>query len=109
MMHIRYAEQSLLLGDEVVDLMMEYAVLLAQHGSADRVQVAAIGTDGEPVTATLLLGPATIMVAETARAAFDEPDNGTAVESLTGKIDNLKNPPFAHGLDEPGIIGIDGL
>src|SRR4051794_2712753 len=62
MKHVRYAEKSLLMGDEVVDLMMEYAVLLARQSSADSINVEAIGTDGDTVTATFLIGPATIMV-----------------------------------------------
>jgi len=102
-----YAEKSLLMGDEVVDLMMEYAVLLARKNSADSVDVEAIGNDGDEVTATFLIGPATIMVAETARSPFPEPDNGPAVTYLKEQIGLIKEPPLAHGLDDTGIIGFD--
>lgn len=102
-----YAEKSLLMGDEVVDLMMEYAVLLARQTSADSVNVEAIGTDGDQVTATFLIGPATIMVAETARATFPEPDNDEAVAYLRKRIGLIKEPPFAHGLDDADLVGFD--
>lgn len=102
-----YAEKSLLMGDEVVDLMMEYAVLLARKTSADSVDIEAIGTDGSPVTATFLIGPATIMVAETARSSFPEPENTKAVEYLKEQIGLIKAPPLAHGLDDMEIRGYD--
>lgn len=94
-----YAEKSLLMGDEVVELMMEYAVLLARQSSADSVNVEAIGTDGDQVTATFLIGPATIMVAETTKSAVPEPENGVAVSYLKEQIGLIKTPPLAHGLD----------
>lgn len=96
-----------MLGDEVVDLMMEYAVLLARTSSADRIDVEAISTDGDHVTATFLIGPATIMVAETARTVFAEPENGDAVTYLQKQIGLIKEPPLAHGLDDAGIVGFD--
>lgn len=107
MKHVMYSEKSLMLGDEVVDLMMEYAVLLARHSSADKVDVEAIGVDGDQVTATFLIGPATIMVAETARSPFPEPDNGTAEAYLKQQIGLIKAPPLAHGLDDVVIPGYD--
>ena len=100
MKHVTYAEKSLLMGDEVVDLMMEYAVLLARESLADSVDVSAIGKDGDAVTATFLIGPATIMVAETSRSILPEPENGSAVSYLREKIDLIKSPPLAHGLSE---------
>ena len=102
-----YAEKSLMMGDEVVDLMMEYAVLLARQSSADSVAVEAIGTDGDTVTATFLIGPATIMVAETARSNFPEPENADAVTYLKEQIGLIKEPPLAHGLD--GDLGLGGF
>lgn len=107
MKQVMYAEKSLLMGDEVVDLMMEYAVLLARKTSADSVDIEAIGTDGSPVTATFLIGPATIMVAETARSSFPEPKNTAAVEYLKQQIGLIKAPPLAHGLDDMEIRGYD--
>ena len=107
MKHVMYAEKSLLLGDEVVDLMMEYAVLLANQGSADRIDVEAIGADGETVTAIFLIGPATIMVAESARSTIAEPSNGTAETYLKEQIGLIKEPPLAHGLDDMGLPGFD--
>ena len=83
MKHVMYAEKSLMMGDEVADLMMEYAVLLARHRSA------------------------TIMVAETARSSFPEPENGCAVTYLKKKIGLIRAPPFAHGLDDMEIRGFE--
>jgi len=103
MKHVTYAEKSLLMGDEVVDLMMEYAVLLANQASADSVDVSAIGSDGDSVTATFLIGPATIMVAETSRSRLPEPDNDSAVTYLKEHIGLIKSPPMAHGLMDTGL------
>lgn len=107
MKHVIYAEKSLLMGDEVVDLMMEYAVLLARQSSADSVDVEAIGTDGAEVTATFLIGPATIMVAETARTAIPEPDNDSAEAYLKEQISLIKSPPLAHGLNGFDLQGYE--
>lgn len=108
MKHVIYAENSLLMGDEVVELMMEYAVLLANQGTADAVDVNAIGTNGDAVIATFLIGPATIMVAETSRSVQEEPENAAAVSYLQGKIGLIKEPPQAHGLEgDMGLLGFD--
>jgi hypothetical protein len=107
MKHVMYAEKSLLIGDEVVELMMEYAVLLARHNSADSIDVEAIGTDGDRVTATFLIGPATIMVAETARTTYPEPENDMAVTYLRQQIGLIRDPPFAHGLDGMEFHGFE--
>ena len=107
MKHVVYAEKSLLMGDEVVDLMMEYAVLLARQASADSVDVAAIGTEGDTVTATFLIGPATIMVAETSRSVLPEPENDVAVNYLKEKIDQIKSPPNARGLQDDDERGFE--
>ena len=95
------------MGDEVVDLMMEYAVLLARKSSADSINIEAIGDGGDRVTATFLIGPATIMVAETARSSFPEPENEPAIEYLKEQIGLIKTPPLAHGLDNMEIRGYD--
>lgn len=109
MKQVVYAEKALLMGDEVVELMMEYAVLLARKSSADSVDIEALDTEGNVVTATFLIGPATIMVAETARTTFAEPENETAVSYLQQQIGLIKQPPFAHGLNDAGIFGYDEL
>lgn len=102
-----YAEKSLLMGDEVVDLMMEYAVLLARKGSADSVSVQAIGADGDEVTATFLVGPASIMVSESARSTLPVPENAPAISYLKEQIGLIREPPQAHGLDGMDILGYD--
>ena len=107
MKHVMYAEKSLLMGDEVVDLVMEYAVLLANRQSADSVNIKAIGADGAEVTATFLIGPATIMVAESTTTAMPEPDNATAEEYLRSHIHSIKSPSPAHGLDDDSTIVYD--
>lgn len=109
MKQVIYAEKALLMGDEVVELMMEYAVLLARKGSADSVDIEALGADGSVVTATFLIGPATIMVAETVRTTFPEPENETAVSYLQQQIGLIKKPPFAHGLNDTGFVGYDEI
>lgn len=107
MKRVMYSEKSLLMGDEVVNLMMEYAVVLARTSSADQIDVEAITAEGERVTATFLMGPATIMVAETTQSSYPEPENGAVVSYLREQIGLIKEPPLAHGLDDAGIVGFD--
>jgi len=103
MKHLTMADKSLLVGDQTADLLMEYAALLARQGSADTIEVQAIGDDGDTVTVTFLLNSGTVLLAETSTAAFQEPDNSAAIEYIRASIDRIENPPMVRGYDDESV------
>lgn len=101
MKHVTFAEKSLLVGDEVADLLLEYAALVASSGNADTVDVRAFGADGQEVVATLLLFQGVPIMAETSHTSMVEPDNAEALEYMRGRIALMTSPRFVTALDEP--------
>jgi hypothetical protein len=71
MKHIMYAEKTLLIGDEVADLAVEYAAMLANHGKADTVTLHAFDADGDAIDATMLLNSGSNIVAATHESQHD--------------------------------------
>jgi hypothetical protein len=101
MKHVTFADKSLLIGDEVADLLMEYARLMASSGHADTVNVRAFGADGQEVVATLLLDQGTPLMSESTHSSMVEPDNAEAVEYMRGRIDLMTSPPLVAPIDDP--------
>jgi hypothetical protein len=91
--HLTLAEKDLLVGDVAADLLVEYAVLLGQNQTADKVDLNAISSDGDAVVATFLLNGGTSIVAETTRSSLPEPDNEEAVSYMRQKLDLASHPP----------------
>jgi hypothetical protein len=83
------AEKSLLIGDHAAALLVQYAVLVAKSGSADAVQLHALGVDGEEVVATLLLNGGTVLIAESTESSLPEPDNDALVDYLRTKLEGF--------------------
>ena len=100
MKHITYAEKSLLVGDEVADLVLRYGAVLASNGQADTVTLHAVGADGDEVDATLLLDAGSNLMAETSNTSLAEPDNADAVMYIRQKIMYLTSPRTALPTDE---------
>ncbi len=80
------AEKSLLVGDAAADALVRYAALVAQLGGGDSVELAAIGVDGEMVTASLLLNSGTVLMAESTRSELPEPDNTGVTEYMLKRL-----------------------
>lgn len=89
MKHLTIADKSLLLGDGTADLLVEYAKLLGQQGSADSVEVHAISGDGNEVFATFLLNGGLTLVTETTTSSLPEPDNEKADQYMQTQIVRL--------------------
>lgn len=109
MKHITYAEKSVVTGDDVADALVEYAKAVAQHHTADFVTISGIGSNGDEIEATFLLGPGTNMMIETAHTSMPEPDNHEVTEEIRRKTRHLVSPPDAGGGtdDEPIAQAID--
>ncbi|HEY8591094.1 MAG TPA: hypothetical protein VIL55_16225 [Naasia sp.] len=84
-----YAEKSLLLGDEAADTLTSYAAVLGNFGGADDVTVAALGVDGEEVSATFILNSGTVLMAESTKSRLPEPDNADVVAYMRARIGEL--------------------
>ena len=110
MKHVTYAQKSLLVGDDVADLLLEYAALLANEGSADTVQVQAFGTDGGEVTATFMLSDGIDIMAETTTSPLPEPDNSEVLAYLrerVGHVADSANSPRPVASDEGDFASLD--
>ncbi|WP_291039127.1 hypothetical protein [Herbiconiux sp.] len=107
MKHITYSDKSLLVGDAAADAIVEYAALLARHGSADTVTLNAYGADGGDVEATFVLDTGTVLMAETTESSIPEPDNSRAVQEMQEKTRQLECPASVRP-DADADAGGDG-
>ena len=89
-----YAQKSLLFGDETADALLEYAAMLADEGSADTVQIRAVGIDGNEVVATFMLSDGIELMAETTPSNLAEPNNTEALEYMRGRMATLKKDAY---------------
>ena len=93
MMHVTFADKSLLIGDEIAELLLEYATAIADRGRADQVTIRAIGSDGNEVDVHMLFDSGTIIAAESTNSTANPPDNRENIEDLRQRIDRLVSPP----------------
>lgn len=92
--HVTMSDKSLLVGDEVVSLLLEYAALIAKTQGGDTVRLRAYGADGVEVDASFLLNSGTVLMAETSTSTLPEPDNSTAEQYLREQLDNYSFTGF---------------
>lgn len=92
MKHLTVADKSLLVGDEAADLLVDYAALLAQVHSGDRVDMNAVSSDGDEVVATFLLTPGTMLMSESTHSAMPEPANEQAIAYMRERIRSYRSP-----------------
>jgi hypothetical protein len=93
MKHLTVESKDLLVGDEVADVLTEYAALVARRGGGDRVEVHALSSDGDEVVATIVLSAGTTLLAESTHNALPEPDNTDAIAYMREKIQQATSPP----------------
>ncbi len=101
MKSITYAGDTFTTGDAIAAAVMEYGKILADAGTADTVTLPIITADGAESHATLLLGPASQMVAESAPDATDELRDDELVARLNGRIRGFIAADSA--LDDPDM------
>ena len=91
-----------LVGDAAASALVDFAVELARHESADSVTLSALTLEGKPEQVTLLIGPATMMTAET-HDGYTEPNNDEVVEAVRTAIAKLEPGPVvpaAHAFEQ---------
>lgn len=89
----------MLVGDEAADLLIQYAAAIIRVHTADTVDLKAIGSDGNAVEATFLLGEGAPLMAETASADIEEPDNSGPVEYMRARLRLLSSPPVVMAVE----------
>ncbi|OUE23123.1 hypothetical protein BFL37_14280 [Clavibacter michiganensis] len=87
-----YAARTLLVGDEMADVMMEWSAALAADGAAEALTVVAIGRDGDDVVATFQLGAGSPVMVGTSATTLPEPDNAGVVARLRALLDRRATP-----------------
>jgi len=103
MKHISFADKTLFVGDDVADLLVEYAALLGAAQSADSVRVSAVGQDGNEVEVDFVLNAATNIASETTNSTMQPPANDEAEAYMRERIGVLQNPPKAQSEDLSGL------
>jgi hypothetical protein len=101
MMHVTFSEKSLLVGDEIAELLLEYAAALARTGGADTVKVKAYGADGDKVVAMLLLDEGAPLMAETTHSDLPEPDNADVTTYIREHLAAMAAPAPALPVEDP--------
>jgi hypothetical protein len=101
MKHVTYAEKTLLVGDEMADVLLEYAAQLSSDGDGEALDVRAISGDGDEVVATFLLGGGVPLMAETTTSTLPEPDNAELVERVRTDIARRQRPADIQPEDAP--------
>jgi hypothetical protein len=108
MKHLTYADKSLLVGDEVADMLLHYSARLASANVADTVEVQAISSDGDSVTAMFLLGEGAPLMSETTTSEIPEPDNTQALEYIKNGIARL-SPAAVESEPDAETAALDDL
>lgn len=86
MMHMTFADKSLLIGIDVADLLVDYSAVLAEAGQADSLTVNAYSSDGQKVTAKFALSEGAPIMAESTQTDLPDPDNSEAEAYLREQI-----------------------
>jgi hypothetical protein len=74
MKRIMYAGGSFLTSDAVAASLLDLAAALARRNTADTLKVPIVTADGAASTATLVIGPASQVLAEDVASEGDDPD-----------------------------------
>jgi hypothetical protein len=105
--HLTTSDKSLLVGNTVADLLMEYAALTAQISGGDAVKVRALSGDGDEVVATLLINSGSVMTVETTNSTQPEPDNADVEQYLRGRLRSYRDLSETYPLTEESEAGAD--
>lgn len=106
MKKVIYAGTEFLTGDKIAAALMNCSQALGDAGQAETVSVPAIGVDGAIIEVTVLIGPASQIVAQDAETGYDELVDDDIVAALDIKAQRLTpiavvdaEPPFATEWD----------
>jgi hypothetical protein len=89
MMHVTFADKSLLMGDDAAEALLAYATALAASSQADQVMLRAIGPDGNEVDVHMLLNAGTVIASESTNSTANSPDNRDNVTDIRRRLGRL--------------------
>jgi hypothetical protein len=95
MREVAYAGGSFLTGDEIADVLLEYAAELANADRAATVHIPSIDAGGEVRDVVIVIGPASQVLSEPVHSAVDDPDAGDFVTEVTERINQLRRSPVS--------------
>jgi hypothetical protein len=108
MKHVTYAEKSLLMDDEVADLLAAYAAAIADRGRADTVTVKGLSDDGNEVEATFVLDAGTNLMIETTNSTVPGPEDHDGLQALMDKMASLEASATAHPFSDEDLRDLSG-
>ena len=82
MKRVNYAGSEFLTGDDITSALLDCSRALAEAGEAETVSVPIVEADGSISAVTVLIGPASQIVAKDAHVDGDELEDATAVARL---------------------------
>jgi len=88
---IIYAGETFMTGDAIADAVLRVSKALAQNADAETVEIPTLRADGTQVTATLLVGPSSQIVAQDAPDVPGEIVDAAVVDSLTRRAQGLES------------------
>jgi hypothetical protein len=103
---IHYAGGEVLTSDTLADAVVDYASALARVGSSAQLTIPVVLPDGTVSEASLLLGPASQLVAQPTLDARGELENTELVAEVTRRTRAL-GPSKAVPTDVPAQAGLD--
>jgi len=105
---IHYAGDSVLMNDELADAVVEYAAALARVGSSAELTVPVVIQDGSVLSASMLLGPASQLIATPSPEAKEAAADTELLADINREI-ALLGSVTAEPIDGPTVQGIDEL
>jgi hypothetical protein len=111
MKRIHYASGALVTGDEIADVLVRYAAVLAKRGLAAEVTAPVVTDDGIVGTALLLLGPASQILAEDAPGDgnLEDPEFVAATEKAIASHETPRAGFVKSGTEDTEAIDLDYL
>ncbi|MFE5670526.1 hypothetical protein ACFQ58_02855 [Agromyces sp. NPDC056523] len=93
MHRIHYAGDSVLTGSEIAHALLQYAELLAKAGTAGMFDIPTREDDGSVGSSTILIGPASQLIADAEESEHEELVDEVVVRRLERLTAGLRHPP----------------
>jgi hypothetical protein len=102
---VHYAGDSVLTGTNIAKALLEYAKALAEKDASDTVEIPTRDENGSVGRSTILIGPASQLIADSEDSDADEITDPGLVEHLARKTARLRQPdiasPVFDGTEQP--------
>lgn len=103
---IRYAGAELVTGNDIARAVLEHSAALAEDDTAETLEIPVLAPDGSRRSASLLVGPASQIVAEDVDSEFDELVDEEAVTRLRART-RARRPVAQTGAVDASLHDFD--